>query len=88
MSNNSNNNSVLPFIIGVLVGGILGILFAPRKGSETREAIGEFLSDIQENGKNFIMEEKEKIVSDIKEIQGDIKEVIKKETKKIKNITK
>ena len=32
--------------IGVMVGAIAGLLLAPRSGGETREAIGEKLSDL------------------------------------------
>ena len=42
MSNN-NENSVVALLIGAAIGVGLGILFAPEKGSKTREKIKEGL---------------------------------------------
>ena len=38
---------------GAIVGGILGVLFAPRKGSETREKIKENLSNVKNKISNL-----------------------------------
>jgi gas vesicle protein len=38
MSEN-NSNSVLWFLAGLGIGAVVGVLYAPRAGSETREAI-------------------------------------------------
>jgi gas vesicle protein len=51
MENQDNERSVMVSVlagigIGVLVGAIAGLLFAPKAGSETRETIGHTLSDL------------------------------------------
>jgi len=66
-SNNINNNAKLvgALLVGAAIGGALGILFAPNKGSDTRKKIlakGEDLTDsikekfngLVENGKNEV----------------------------------
>ena len=47
-SNNSTTKIIGALLLGASVGGSLGILFAPHKGSKTRKRIlkkGEMLSD-------------------------------------------
>jgi len=41
------------FLLGMVVGAILGILFAPEKGSETRKIIYEKGKEIVEKGKEI-----------------------------------
>lgn len=41
------------FLLGMVVGAILGILFAPEKGSETRRILYEKGKEIVEKGKEI-----------------------------------
>ncbi len=47
MSNNSNS-SIFALIAGAAIGATLGILFAPDKGSKTREKIIDGLDDLKD----------------------------------------
>ncbi|HOJ49307.1 MAG TPA: YtxH domain-containing protein [Spirochaetota bacterium] len=47
------------FVGGVVVGGILGVLFAPAPGKETREKIKETLNDIEDKAKEKLGKVKE-----------------------------
>jgi gas vesicle protein len=48
----SNSKTILGFLAGAAVGSILGILFAPDKGTETRKKISETGSDVSESLKS------------------------------------
>ncbi|MGQ9845515.1 MAG: YtxH domain-containing protein [Caldisericia bacterium] len=48
-----NDNFVGGFLTGLIVGAILGILFAPAKGSETRKIIYEKGKEVIEKGKEI-----------------------------------
>ena len=50
MSNNTN--SVLALLLGAAIGAGVGILFAPEKGSKTREKIKEGFDDAKDNLKH------------------------------------
>jgi gas vesicle protein len=39
MDNNRSSNSMLAFVAGIGIGALVGILFAPRSGEETREQL-------------------------------------------------
>ncbi len=59
MSNSNNSmNQAAGFLVGAVVGGILGVLFAPNKGSETRRHIANstdnFTNSVKDQYGNLI----------------------------------
>lgn len=79
MSNNSGG-SFFTFLLGIIAGGMLGLLFAPEKGSNTRDKLSfrldkyknkmeDLLDDIIE-GKELVKNEAksqgEKVINDAK----------------------
>ena len=67
----SNNNAKLvgALLVGAAIGGVLGILFAPKKGSETRKNLlskGEDLSDSIKDHIDELVEKSKKGVETMK----------------------
>lgn len=70
---NENGKVVTALLAGVAVGALLGMLFAPEKGSETRDKINDSLADLGDAIKeraeeqfDQINELKEKLVATLK----------------------
>ena len=72
MSNNTN--SVLALLLGAAIGAGVGILFAPDKGSKTRENIKDGLDDMTDNLKNKFAETKSDLGSKFAESKHDLEE--------------
>lgn len=54
-----NGNSIIELLAGVAIGVGLGILFAPDKGSKTREKIKDGFDDLKDQTKDKFSKSKE-----------------------------
>lgn len=73
---------MLSFIVGGIVGGILGVLFAPKAGRQTREDIAEAASEIKKEAEKFSKEARERVDGFIKESKEVIAKLSQKEKAK------
>lgn len=60
MSNNTGN-TIIAVLVGAAIGAGLGILFAPDKGSKTREKIKDGFDDVKNNLNDKLHEVSEKL---------------------------
>ncbi len=59
----------LSFVVGAIVGGVLGILFAPKAGAETREDIAKFTAEVRDETEKLTKAAVEKIEQVVDEAQ-------------------
>jgi gas vesicle protein len=72
---NDNGKIIAALLVGAVIGGALGILFAPAKGSETRKkligATGDLTDSLKEKFEEF-MENAKKELAVKKEEMGQV----------------
>ena len=87
MENSNNNAKVIGAImVGAAIGGALGILFAPDKGSETRKKIvgnTDELTDAIKEKFNIFLED---IKKEVESIKGKANEMIESGTSKAEKV--
>lgn len=82
---NNGEKGFLAFLGGVATGALIGILFAPRSGEDTRKIIGEKaeeysdeaqkqINDLVETGKGEILKAKKKALDAVESALNDLKE--------------
>lgn len=69
---------LLGVLTGVAAGALLGILFAPDKGSETRKKLSKKGSDYADELKNKFNEFIESVTDQLDTVQEDVEELARK----------
>ncbi len=81
---NKKKNGAGKFILGALVGAGLGVLFAPKSGSETRQELKEKMTELVNKAKDIDVEDvKEKITLKIDEIKEELNDLDREKVLKI-----
>lgn len=86
MSKENKKSGIGKFLGGIAVGAGLGVLFAPKKGSETRNELKEKFDEMILKAKDVDIDEvKETIENKVEEIKKDLEDLDKEKVKKIAN---
>jgi len=73
---------LLSFIVGGIVGGVLGILFAPKAGKETRQDISEAAAEMKKEAEKFAKDARERVEGFVTESKEVIAKLSQKEKAK------
>lgn len=61
MPENNDKSTLLAFMLGGIIGGALGVLFAPHSGKETRRRVANAMGELEEKGMDILEKAKDKI---------------------------
>lgn len=70
----SNGKVMLGVLAGIATGAVLGVLFAPDKGSETRRKIGKKKDEISDDLKDLFNEFTESVSKKYGEVKEEVSE--------------
>jgi gas vesicle protein len=70
----NNDNGILAFLVGAAIGVGFGILYAPDKGSKTREKLKDNFEDLSDEVKSKINSVSENIQNQFSRTKEDFKE--------------
>lgn len=79
MGERNSGSSFTAFLLGGFIGMVLGILYAPRKGEETREKLKDTINDIKEKSQDTI----EKVKDTIEDVKDKAEEIFQAGKEKI-----
>ena len=77
---NNSDKTIAAFVVGAAIGAAFGILFAPAKGSKTRQKIKSEGQKVVESLEQKMMQAKEKLDSLKSEWEAKVKEATEKHT--------
>lgn len=87
---NDNSKVLIGLLAGLAAGAALGLLFAPEKGSETRDKLSQSLKDLGDSIKDRAADEinnlsslKDKVVESIKSKLGEVEEEYSSEVENV-----
>ena len=84
MSKDKKKSGLGKFVLGAAIGAAVGVLFAPKKGSETRKDLKNKLDDLVKKAKELDMEEvKFDIEMKVTEIKNELEDLDKEKVLKI-----
>lgn len=73
---NNNGNSALAILFGAAIGVGLGILFAPDKGSKTREKLKDNFDDLKDQAKSKFNSLEEETKEQFSKKKADLKDTV------------
>jgi gas vesicle protein len=76
-----NKKLIGGLLLGAAVGAVLGILFAPDKGAETRKKMGKKAEDLGDELKNKYSEAKEALREKFENIKTEAENIMERESK-------
>lgn len=83
---NSSGKVISALLLGAAVGSILGILFAPDKGSETRRKISKKGNDLTDAMNEKVQELIEEFKNETEAVKGKAKEFVSNEKSVIEQL--
>lgn len=85
MHENDHHAGMGTFILGGLIGAALGILFAPRKGDETRRKLKDWAGEKYHEGKEKVMHHAHEIKDEVMEGAGQLKDHLAEHGRELKD---